>query len=522
MEKFLERFGEHVNGVITGFDRLAIRGSIRWLGSIEGLRTYLGTHKILLKDFSSWAQSLTSCIRRSCEEVASQLGIPKIYLQRSSIDKEELARSIARDRSIDCGPICMFSVVEPSFSPTVVGSKEKKLLAVEMRHRKCVWIYFYFNHPKIGFGHLRLESWLPFTIKGAINGRHWLERSLAEQKIDFVKSDNCFRWIDDPQRAQQLLDAQLSSDWPGLFNGLVDQFFPVMRQLFAPDPLSYYWSCDATEVATDVMFRSTPVLDQLFPVIARHALTITDSANVMRFLGRIDKDASLPGRLTGDIRGDRVRRYEGICVKHRDGTNSVKTYNKAGNVLRVETTINDTRAFKVFRQANDEPSREATWLKMRKGVADLQRRCAISKACNERYLDALASCPSECTFAHKVQQVCRKTQLNGRSVRALNPCSANDLKLFQFLAQGQWAINGFQNRDLARWTTANIDDLPHDERRKLSARTSHLLHVLRAHHLIRKVPRSHRYQITPKGKEIAALVIAASNAQAEKLIEIAA
>ena len=66
-------------------------------------------------------------------------------------------------------------------------------------------------------------------------------------------------------------------------------------------------------------------------------------------------------------------------------------YNKAGNVLRVETTINQTREFKVYRCAHDDPSQPATWQKMRKGVSDLNRRAQISQASNERYLDHLAA-----------------------------------------------------------------------------------------------------------------------------------
>jgi rRNA maturation protein Rpf1 len=36
-------------------------------------------------------------------------------------------------------------------------------------------------------------------------------------------------------------------------------------------------------------------------------------------------------------------------VLHSVGRNSVKAYDKQGTVLRVETTINNTRDFKVFR-----------------------------------------------------------------------------------------------------------------------------------------------------------------------------
>jgi hypothetical protein len=46
--------------------------------------------------------------------------------------------------------------------------------------------------------------------------------------------------------------------------------------------------------------------------------------------------------------------------------------------------------------------------------------------------------------------------------------------------------------------------------------------LLRAHHLLRKVPGSHRYHLTPIGRPIVTAVIAASNATVNLLIPKAA
>jgi len=270
------------------------------------------------------------------------------------------------------------------------------------------------------------------------------------------------------------------------------------------------------------MFRSTNELDRIFPLLARYGLLIGDSANVLRFLGRIAPDAALPQRVSGDIRGDRRRRHEGIRVKHWSGANSIKLYNKAGNVLRVETTINATRDFKVYRQANDEADRPSTWLPMRKGVADMHRRSRICQKGNERYLDAVAACGTSATLLQTVADISKRTHVNGRSVRALNPWADNDHSLFQFLAQGQWTLNGFRSRDLAKWLNPIAQDLPTGERRKLSSRASNLLRILKAHGLIRKIPKSHRYQLTQKAIQITTTVVLAANVQTQRLAEIAA
>jgi hypothetical protein len=522
MKEFMERHGGQVKGVMSGWDRIALRGTIRWLSSVRGLGSYLACNDILLKDFAHWASSLTARVRKGCCAVAASLGIRTMYLRSGSVDKEALARRIAQEKKIETGPICLLSVVEPCWSPTVVGNRETRKLEIAVRQRKCVWLYLYWNDPQLGFGHVRLQSWLPFTIKGNINGRHWLERGLIDAGVKTIKSDNCFRWVADCARAQALLDAQLRTDWPRLLNGLVDRYFGVMRDLFGETPLHYYWSADETEWATDILFRNTAELDRLFPMLARYGLLVSDSASVMRYLGRIGSGAALPPRVSGDVRGDRRRRHEGVCAKHRVGRNSVKMYNKAGNVLRIETTINAPRDFRVFRQANDDPQRKGSWLPMRKGLADLERRARISQQSNERYLAALATCQTDATLFETVKDVCRRTRRKGRSVRALNPYGAHDLHLLRFLAQGQWSANGFRNRDLANWIDPRCADLAPDDRRRLSSRVTRLLGILRAHGLIRKVSKTHRYVRTPKGDQVATLVLSASTLQGKQLMEMAA
>ena len=522
MKQFLEKYGSRIKGILSGWDRLALRGTIRQLANVMTLGCYLNFKGVLLKDFKPWAETMTKKVRTHCEQVADNLNIERRYLRSSSIDKEQLAREIAQERNIETGPICMLSVVEPCLAPTVVGDRANKLLKLLYRNRRCIWIYFYFNDAQLGFGHIRLQSWLPFTIKGNLNGRHWLERSLIEQGIDYIKAKNCFRWIDDPKTAQALMDEQLKSNWVELFNGLSSQYFSIVNDLVPEPYLKHYWSVDESEWASDIMFPSTAELDRLFPMFARHGLVTTDSANVMRFLGQIPAEAVLPSRVTGDIRGDRKRRYEGICVKHRHGGNSIKIYNKAGNILRVETTINQTRSFKSFRHPDDDQQRPANWLPMRKGVSDLHRRAEISQKANERYLNNLSTAASEATVYETISRVCQRHKKKGRNVRALNPWQELDHEMLKFLSQGKWSLNGFRNRDLAAWLNPDMGELSQLDRRRLTSRVSRLLFLLRSHGLIKKIPRTYRYELTEKGREISALITTASTVQNKELMGLAA
>lgn len=521
MKHFEELYAQSLFGATHGWDRVSWRGTIRWLSSVRGLASYLSSEGILRKDFKDWACDLTARVRESCAALAEIWGVRSVYLRASSTDKESLARDSAREDGIKSGPICLLSVVEPCWSPTVVPNRETHRLEVSLRPRKCVWVYVYSMDEHVGFSHLRLQSWLPFGIKGNFNGRHWLERQLQHERIGYIKDGNCFRWIADPRKAQQLADRQLTADWTQMLERRRKACFGVVDRLFG-SPLQYYWSADETEWASDLMFKSTAQLDRLFPMPARYGLQIADSANVMRFLGKIDPDAPLPSRLSPQSHSDRRRRYEGVRVKRWYGQNSVKVYNKAGNVLRVETGINHTRSFKVFRRANDDPAQPLRWQPMRKGVADLHRRAQLSQQSNQRYLDALGCCETGATLIEQLQGICARVSVRGHSARALNPWNPPDFQLLSFLARGEWNLCGLRNRDLAAWLHPNRTRLTPEQAKRLSARVSRLLRLLRAHRLLRKVPRTHRYQLTAQGREVATLVRAASALTTQQLMTMAA
>src|SRR4030066_2525427 len=181
--KLMELYQDKIMGAIRGLDRIRFRGTLRLLANQSGLRRFMSHTNILLKDFSGRVEDLTSMIRKSCEAKADEPGIEARYLRSSWIAKENLARNIAAEKGIKEGSICLFSVVEPCIAPMVKGNKAGKKLKVGMEKRKGVWIFIYFHDPQFGFGHVRIQSWLPFNVFICVNGRHWLGRQLQKAGI---------------------------------------------------------------------------------------------------------------------------------------------------------------------------------------------------------------------------------------------------------------------------------------------------------------------------------------------------
>lgn len=521
MQSFLSRHTANVKGVLSGWDRIRFRGTIRWLATTQGLGTFLGTLRILLKDFRDWASVLTSQLKEGGQQTAERTGRPLIYLASSRVRKETLAMEIAERDGITEGLICVFTCVEPCHTFSVGPNPKLKRLELRNGPGKCLHQYFYLMHPELGLMHLRMQTWLPFTIHLCMNGRHWLARQLRAAGIGFSQRENCFVDVEDVAVAQSLLDQQLQMDWASLFNGLLDEVQPAFATLFGSQRLDYYWSAEETEWATDVMFDSPESLGAVYPGLLQHAMQHFGSADVMRFLGRPGTTQRIHHRFSGDVVTTLKTRPEGTRIKHALNRNSLKMYDKQMSVLRVETTINDPRDIKVFRPKEGDPQGPKSWQRLRKGVSDLHRRSQVSQQSNSRYLEALSAVDHDEPLCQLVRSICRPTQWKSQRIRALSPFSEEDGRLLESICRGEFRINGFRNRDLLPLLFES-KRMSAEERKRHAAKITRRLRLLRGHGLIRKVPHTHRYQLTRKGERITTAILAAKQASSKQLMELAA
>lgn len=515
MQTFLARHAAEIKGVLSGLDRVRFRGTIRWLSSYRGLMSFLHDRRILLKDFKDWVMERTNRIRQATQQLAERTGRPLVYLNSSRESKEARALALAEADGVTEGLIAILSCTEPCHTFDVGPNRALQRLELRPKPGKCLHYYFYLLHRRYGLMHLRLQTWLPLTIHVCLNGREWLARQLTAAKIGFEQRDNCFVDVACIARAQRLLDRQLETAWSALLDGLVRQVHPAHRTLFGAEPLDYYWSAEETEWATDVLFRSPEALARVYPHLLRHAVTTFGSGDVLRFLGR---HPQVRLYRTSEIVSDLKTRPEGTRVKHKLNRNSVKMYDKQESVLRVETTINDPRDMKVYRAKEGAPEGPRSWQRLRKGVADLQRRAQVSQSCNVRYLESLAAVDAPTSLGAATREVCQPTTWQGRRVRALSPLGDSDGALLAAVMRSEFAINGFRNRDLRpllRQPAAAADA------KQEAARITRQLRLLRGHGLIQKIPQTHRYQLTSRGRTTLTALLVAQQATVQQLAQLA-
>lgn len=517
MKEFIARYRPLVTGVLSGFDRLVFRGHLLSLIQSGGMYFFLKAAGVRLLDFKKFVTAITQRVKQAALAEAHKLNRPIQYLDSPNIDKEERARELLAENPIDHGLICVLTALEPCMTFEYHLSQNRDERGLRLRPGKCLHLYKYLLHPRFGFMHVRLQTWFPFNIQIYINGREWLAQQLEHKGVDFTRADNCFTWLQDPVLAQRLMNKQLDTKWPWALNALARVINPLHTQIFRPLPMDYYWSAYQTEWATDVMFKDPRSLAEVYPPLVRHAMFHFQSPDVMRFLGR-----KAHGNFLGEIETSFKDRAEGIRVKHWLNGNSIKMYDKAGSVLRVETTIGNTTDFKVLRPAHDDPDGPLDWRPLRKGVADLHRRAQVSQRSNDTYLDALSAVSDDTPAADIFDAVSRHTTYHRRRVRALRLGDAADITLLQAICRGEFATSGFRNRDLCAMLFPAKPTPSKIEIRRLSARVSRLLRILRAHGVIKKIPKSHRYRLTSKGNLLTAALFAARTASVKELIAKAA
>jgi len=521
MDEFTATYNDQIAGVLSGFDRMVFRGTLRQIAYPFGLQGYLWANQVLLKDFGTHAQKVSEIVKAGALAGMESAGRPVRYLSSSRTDKEQVARRIAAVDKIEEGPVCALTCVEPCYSYDVYRNRETKQLDLVQRSRKCLFVYQYWLEPELGWMNSRIQTWFPFSIQICLNGREWLARQMSQQGIRYQKQDNCFVWVEDWARAQQLLDAQLHTDWEALLKRVGRQLNPGHEDLFAKLPIEYYWSAYQTEWATDVTFHRATDLQRLFPLWLRHAILTFQSADVLKFLGkRVTASGEVPETLQAEVTTSLKRRQPGVRIKHWYGVNSLKAYDKAytavGSTLRVEMTMQSPEPFKVYRRPEGEPEKPQRWYRLRHGIADLYRRAEICQKANERYLNALAVVDTDTSLEELIAPIQRPVIRGLKRQRALQPFSEPDVSLLEAISRGDFLIHGLRNRDLQQLLYSRpATNRP--ENRQRSAAISRKLRLLRAHGLIRKIATTHRYHVTDLGRLILPAIMAARQATLKHL-----
>ncbi len=107
MNQFIQKYRKKVIGVLSGFDQLVSRGTLRAISCTAGMMNLLYDIDVLLKEFNVYVERTTKLLREASTNEARQLNRPVIYLASSQTRKELVARKIMKQDGITDGLICL-------------------------------------------------------------------------------------------------------------------------------------------------------------------------------------------------------------------------------------------------------------------------------------------------------------------------------------------------------------------------------------------------------------------------------
>ena len=133
--------------------------------------------------------------------------------------------------------MAVLRVVEGAQSFRVASGKGRP--AIANAPRQCLCVYFYYLDRRFGLVHVRIQTWLPFTVQVCVNGHEFLRRRLDSESIGYRMVENSFQHIDDWSRAQDIADEFVQLDWPLILGEWARTANPHLGSTVLPN-MSYY------------------------------------------------------------------------------------------------------------------------------------------------------------------------------------------------------------------------------------------------------------------------------------------
>ena len=292
--------------------------------------------------------------------------------------------------------------------------------------------------------------------------------------------DNGIRSSDEPSRVQRIADTLDAAKIDAVFRKWLRRLPHPFTATHRAAGYRYHLSILQAE------FALTQVLDRpltgrcFFEEVIRENLDIGRPHQMQLIFDR-RVSRRTPGRFRTRVLTDGV--VPSLHVEYKKS--KVKQYHKEGHALRTETTINDTYDFEIGRALRNLPAlREIGFAANRRllHVEALSHDCLIGE-------DRLHTVSSP-ILVH--DQRAAGLRFGDRRVHAL----MHGLCLFAL------APTGFRHREF-RQHVAQLQGRDPDT--YSTGAMTYDLRRLRLHGLIERVPRSHRYRITPTGAHIAIL-----------------
>jgi hypothetical protein len=479
---------DHVVLQLDCIDRLYLNGYVPSLQRPDQAWRFLRCHRghaiVSPASFRKMAETFVAAIH----DFAERHRIPIVHFEHGQ-RKEDVARSrLARFRGKE--GVVFIGVAQEKVSglrAVQEGPRRHRRTAPGGQpppfrfYRGAVHVnqyYFYLLDRDFGLCFIKFSSYVPFGIRIWVNAHEWAKRQLTAQRIRFEELDNGFLSCADPVRLQQICDCLGAENIDGFFR----KWLARLPHPFTPEDrvagYRYQLSILQLEVSLTQVFDRPVHGREFFEEVIRDNLDLGRPDQVqLLFERRITRRT--PGRFRTRVITDGVQPSLRIDYKRT----SVKQYFKLGRALRTETTFHNTYDFNI-----------------RRALGSLAQLRTLGRHINHRVL-TLERVAQHCAVsAPTVERIVLPSGEGAERAPALRWGDPRTMAVFAGLCAFAFTPTGFTNHRLRERVAALFDPGPAGY---TAARMTYDLRRLRLKGLVQRVPRSHRYLLTPLGRRVA-------------------
>jgi hypothetical protein len=336
--------------------------------------------------------------------------------------------------------------------------------------------YFYILDPDWGPAFLKTCAYAPFPVWLYLNGHEWAKRQASKQGLGFAALDNGFRSCADAEALAAICAALSAHDVEAFLHRWQARLPSPFTAKDRRRGYNYALAFRQLELSDTRVFDRPQAGRAWFEQTLRDQLTLgrPDHVSIV-FARRISSQT--PGRFHTRVINRGVE--PAIQVHYR--ASKVKQYFKEGRALRTETTVNDTRDFGIGRLVTQD-----NWNAL----------VAIGHDINERLLTAQLEACACAPDATTLERVVLPSTHDGQSAPGLRFGDPRVMALLAALCGFQHLFEGVTNRSLRALMTTTIPDYS-------PRQMTYDLRRLRRKGLIRRIPRSQRYELTSDGRRLA-------------------
>jgi hypothetical protein len=486
MTSYATLLRDHVTLKCRCIDRIFLQAYVPKLQTVGHVCRFLRWQREFKIPSSAAFGKIGDAYVRAIHQFAERHKIPVVHFKKGQ-DKEKTARpyldAAAQERK---DRVVLIGIAQEKAS---VWRSWPRKGQEKARHPHMDWdrepayinhFYFYVWDVEWGGAFWKTNAYAPFPIWIWLNGHEWAKRQLEKARVGYETLDNGFRACTDPAVLEKICDRLGPGEIRDFFWRWFARLPCPLTQADVRAGYGYEWAFRQYEVSETCVFDRPQAGRMWFEGVIRDHLDVGRPDQIaLIFHRRVNR--CTPGLFRTRVLTKGVDPT--LCCYYK--SSRIKQYFKGGWALRTETVICDTHDFGIGRRVCAK-----NWNALR----------AIGESANRRLCDAEAadaqSAPDVATF----QQVTRPSiNDDGQYAPGLRFGDPRVVAILATVVGFCYLLEGFTNGQLVERVSA-LHSVSYTSRQ-----ATYDLRRLKRKGMIRKVPRTHRYQLTSLGRRVAVL-----------------